>query len=432
MKELEINQFHQILLLIIYTAIKSFLIYSCYNIGTDLCLQMNVSENLFNGNGLVLSSGDGYSTDQLYLTHPPMVSLCLAVIRHFTTSIITADLTLRFLLVFCEAILFFYFLQNFTERKSIFIFIFIGMAFYAGHLDRGFTGDQFGFIVAFFLIYQTFHFGKSKSKTNFFWVSISVLLLPLTKYTLLPLSVLPFCYLFFLKNYYAEDVKVKTLYFLFLTFVGALIIFLLETSQLSNAAIHSLSFSNIKYLYRIDYFWMHGGLDLDRIYKHLMWNIDRYTNLKVSFVNIGQMLSISMILMLFWSDRFWIVKKRLFYFFLIIIFLQVSYLILLTLLTDPQIGNYGIDGKIWVPLEEARYYNYLTFFSFLSIVLLLTKKRVVVMSFLFLFIAGAGVYSCRVLGRYENLNDKFLQYKGESVHPKDESMAIKFDIIFPQ
>jgi hypothetical protein len=427
MKELEINQFHQVLLLIIYSAIKSFLIYSCYGIATDLCVQMNVSENLFNGRGLI----HGTLTDRLYLGHPPIVSLCLAVIRNFTTSIITADLTLRFLLVFCEAILLFYFLQNFIKRKSIFIFIFIGMAFYTGHLDRGFTGDQFGFIVAFFLIYQTFHFGKSKSETNFFWVSISVLFLPLTKYTLLPLSVLPFCYTFYLKYYCKEDFGSKTLICFFLAFIGALSIFLFETNQITNDAIQSVNLSNLKYFTRIDYFWMHGGVDIDRIHKHVMWNIHRYANLELSYVNIGQTLSFVIVFILFWPNRLCLVKKRLFAFVLIMVFLQVSYLLILTLITEPQVGKYGIDGKIWVPVEEARYYNFITFFSFLSVVLFLSEKRSIGLPFLFLFIIGASVYSCRFLGRFEKINSLLFNYKNESSIPMDEAMKRKFKIIYP-
>jgi hypothetical protein len=118
-------------------------------------------------------------------------------------------------------------------------------------------------------------------------------------------------------------------------------------------------------LLRIDYFWLHFGHIGDRFWKHISWNLTEHISLTIPYYHIAQVgtLVIVTFCILIMKKK---MKINLTLLLIILLFacLQIAYLCLLTITHEPQIGDYGIDRKIWVPIEEARYYNYLTVLIF--------------------------------------------------------------------
>jgi hypothetical protein len=417
-----------------YTLIKCFLVYKLYDLATDISFQLNVAESIYQGHGIQLlqlnEKGFFYS---LYLLHPPLTSVLIAGVRCFTDNIITADLIFRFVLVFCEAIVLFKLLNlMFKENRKLVISIFLFFSLYLGHIDRGFTGDYFSFIVLLMFFYFTFLFYQCSKGFNYWLILIFILIIPLTKYTALPFIFFPFISYFFLKKYKGFDISWLKLNLILLTSLVSLFIFLMEVKLigLSNKISH-VNVDNLYYLSRIDYFWFHLGSNVDRIWKHVMWSVERYFNVRILFIHYAQFFTLIFGLILIRRNVKTILKSNITYFLFISIILQCSYLVFLTLNTSPQIGNYGVDSKIWVPIEEARYYNFLTFVLFLFFVIYLSRfnKKYLILIPMILIFNAFSYKNNRGFGFVKTEFDKYCFDKGAK--NIDGKLIARFEIISP-
>jgi hypothetical protein len=356
------------LLILLYAIIKGILVFNLYGIATDISFQLNVAENIFQGNGIrLLQFKDNAYFYSLYLAHPPLTSIIIAFFRFFTDNIITADLIFRLFLVLCESIIVFEILKLlYGKNRKTLISLFAILSIYLGHIDRGFTGDYFSFILLLYLFYLTYRFYKKRILLDYCLILVVILLIPLTKYTALPFIIFPFSLFIFLKKFRRFDISWMKLNLALVVSIVSLIIFIFEVKAIGLAQkVGFINLKNLSYLTRIDYFWFHGGLNLDKIWKHIMWKMDSMFAVKTLYVHYGQLITLVFGVVLFRKYLTAILKNNISFFLIIATILQFAYLVFLTLNTSPQYGNYGIDNIIWVPIEEARYYNFLTFIFFL-------------------------------------------------------------------
>ena len=420
-------------LILLYATIKGILVYKLYGIATDISLQLNVAESIFQGHGIrLLQFKDNAYFYSLYLSHPPLTSIIIAFFRFFTDSIITADLIFRLFLVLCESIILFKTLNLIYQnnRKAI-IYLFLIMSIYVGHIDRGFTGDYFTFILLLYLFFLTYRFYKKSITTDYYLILVVILLIPLTKYTALPFIIFPFSIFFLLKKFRGFEISWLKLNVILFVSIVALIEFIMEVKAIGlTQKVGSFNLNNLSYLSRIDYFWFHGGLNLDRIWKHVMWNMDSMFNFHLLYVHYGQIFTLILFFLIMRKNFKVLLTKDLFLFLIIPIILQCAYLIFLTLNTSPQFG-YGIDNKFWVPIEEARYYNFLTFILFLFMIIYLYQNKIrffLLVGVLLIFNAfnykhGIGFITIR---------KQFEKYKVNKMDNEvDSKLEARFKIILP-
>jgi hypothetical protein len=425
------------LLVFFYFFIKGFWIFNNYSIATDISLQLNVAESIYSGHGIRLFEiVNDVGVYNLYFTHPPLTSILIAFFRLFSSNIIEADFILRLFLVFCEALILWSFLNLiFSKNKSAILPIYLTLAFYTGHIDRGFTGDYLSFILLLLLFFKTYQvvFKSTTKNLLFFIILILVLLIPLTKYTALPFVFFPFIIFLLLKLMRKLDISWSFIVISFVTGVVAVAIFYYEIKCIGlNNSVNSVNFNNLKYLIRIDYFWLHMGLNLDRIWKHIMWNVHRITGVRILYVHIGQIVTSVFLIILMVKFRKILFRSTLIHFLLIAIFLQVLYLVLLTITTNPQNGNYGIDGEIWVPIEESRYYNLLVFLSALSAIIFFYMKS----GKLYWCVIVALILNYSTYKSKENIisiSEKFNDFKKINYNSNiDLKLKQRFEIISPR
>jgi hypothetical protein len=422
------------LLILLYAIIKGILVYKLYGIATDISLQLNVAESIFQGHGIrLLQFKDNAYFYSFYLSHPPLTSIIIAFFRFFTDNIITADLIFRLFLVLCESIILFKTLNLiYQNNRKALISLFLILSMYVGHIDRGFTGDYFSFILLLYLFFLTYRFYKKSIISDCYLILVVILLIPLSKYTALPFIIFPFSILFFLKKFRAFEIsRLKLNVILFFSIV-ALIEFIMEVKAIGlTQKVGSINLNNLSYLNRIDYFWFHGGLNLDRIWKHVMWNIEGMFNFHLLYVHYGQIFTLILFFLIIRKNFKVLLTKDLFLFLVIPIILQCAYLIFLTLNTSPQIGNYGIDNKIWVPIEEARYYNFLTFILFLFLMIDLYQNKIrffLLMGVLLIFNAFCYKHGFG----FTTIRNQFEKYKVNKMNNEvDSKLAARFKIIAP-
>lgn len=425
------------LLVFFYFIIKGFWIFDNYSIATDISLQLNVAESIYSGHGIRLFEiVNDVGVYNLYFTHPPLTSILIAFFRLFSSNIIEADFILRLFLVFSEALILWSFLNLiFSKNKSAVLPIYLTLAFYTGHIDRGFTGDYLSFILLLLLFFKTYQFVECKANKNlsFFITQILVILIPLTKYTALPFVFFPFIIFLLLKLMRKIDISWSFIFISFISGVFATATFYHEIKFTGlNNTVNFANVYNLKYLIRIDYFWFHMGLNLDRIWKHIMWNMHRITGVRILYVHIGQIITSVFLMILMLKFKKILFKSTLIYCFLLAIILQVSYLMLLTITTSPQIGNYGIDGEIWVPIEESRYYNLLVFLSALSAIIFFYMKS----GKLYWCVIVALILNYSTYNSKENIisiSEKFNDFKKINYNSNiDLKLKQRFQIVSPQ
>jgi hypothetical protein len=422
------------LLILLYAIIKGILVYKLYGIATDISYQLNVAESIFQGHGIhLLQFKDNTYFYSLYLSHPPLTSIIIAFFRFFTDSIITADLIFRLFLVLCESIILFKTLNLiYQNNRKALISLFLILSIYVGHIDRGFTGDYFSFILLLCLFFLTYRFYKKSLISDYYLILVVILLIPLSKYTALPFIIFPFSILFFLKKFRGFEISRLKLNVILFVSILALFEFIMEVKAIGlTQKVGSFNLNNLSYLTRIDYFWFHGGLNLDRIWKHVMWNIDSMFNFHLLYVHYGQILTLILVFLIIRKNVKVILTKDMFLFLIIPIILQCAYLIFLTLNTSPQIGKYGIDSKIWVPIEEARYYNYLTFILFLFFMIYLYQNKIrffLLLGVLLIF----NTFSYKNGIGFITIRNQFEKYKVNKMdNGVDSKLEARFKIIAP-
>jgi hypothetical protein len=354
-----------VIMVLLSSLIKGVWVYANYGIATDIAVQMNIAESISNGHGIQVKVVEN---DSIYyvpeLTYAPATSVVLAGLNEITNNIIVSDLILRLQLALWESVLIVLIVFKYFKLKHVRLLMTVLFSLYIGHLDRGFTGDYLSFLIVLsliFLLVAKIELCKTSWPISIL-ISLLIILIPVVKYSSLPVVALPlFCFVVSSFLYKNRKRLFSPFEFILVSTTTVLsFVFFLKLS--SGNEPNDLDWSRITYLTRIDYFWMHFGHIGDRIWKHLSWNTSQHIGLDIPYYHLAQIGTVFMSLFMLF-----VLRKRItfhspaFLPIILLAILQVGFLGLLTLLYEPQSGNYGIDKKLWVFIEEARYYNYLSF-----------------------------------------------------------------------
>jgi hypothetical protein len=357
--------FYIVTMILISFIIKGFWIYSNYSIATDISYQMNIAESIIDVKCICIKTLENDSI--IYrpsFIFAPGVSVFLAGINYLTKNTIVSDLFLRLLLALWESIIIVLLVLKFFEKKYEQIILAIILSLYIGHIDRGLTADYFSFLLVLSTIYLFISKGNDKTKVCYevYGISLCILLIPIVKYSAFPAAFMPIAVYLFGIFYLKKNFLFNFFELTIISVATALSCIIFVTLPDYNSVLNNIDWNRIFYFNRVDYFWMHFGHIGDRIWKHFSWNLTEHFGINIPFYHIAQFgtLFIAVVILIFLRKHLKIFKLE-FLILGILTVLQIGFLGLLTLLYEPQIGDYGIDKKIWVFIEEARYYNYITF-----------------------------------------------------------------------
>jgi hypothetical protein len=391
---------------IIYFLIRTFSWLFLIGLAPDIGNQINMAINLSDGRGFVLNQFDFNTNCNIYseyFSHPPFFSIVFIIYNHLIGNLIWSLFAIAVTLALFEAILLKNILQKmFISGRKLF-YLMVIMALYIGHLDRGLISDYLALVWAIWFIHSTCLLININDNKNKHWIyiqfAISIILMPLVKYSLIPIACLPVCLIFYYIIFKRHNLVQKhfTVYFVILSFFVSIGLFLYLT-HLGHGTEKVKYLKFVVYdLFKLDYFWLHFGMELDRLYKHIYWNLPK--SMELHFWNIGQLLTVCV-----WLFVWFISKKRgqkfvnsneklTFYLFVLSMFLQIFFLFSLTVTNVPQGPvKYGIDNLVWVYIEEARYYNYLSFFAFLFFAIKIYDLRIKVYKCVLFLIVLSGFY----------------------------------------
>lgn len=413
-------------------AIKSIWIYSNYNISNDISVQMNIAQNVYDGHGI---KGTRIEKDTLAyrpeLTYGTAIPVLLAALNFFTNNIVKADLVLRLLLVLSESILLVLVVFKYFDRNKDRFLITLTLCLYIGHLDRGKTGDYLSMVIVLAIVYLIIH--RDSQSINFqpkvLLISLLTLALPFVKYSAAPVILLPLST--WLVNYYASGRKLFNYSELKVLALSSIISVCSLFSLAESNGSFSLRLEKLWLLARIDYFWLHLGHNGDRIWKHFSWNISEHFGYQIPYYNIAQIgtLAIVIFIAFLMRSKLSTIKLELIVVITLLV-LQVGFLGYLTLSSEPQSGDWGVDQKIWVFIEEARYYNYLTFLLMAIMCFLTYKFYKPVFYVLLIFILIGSVRGLDFWNsRFPHINQKYETRKsGLQTTDKNSNQITKEDV----
>ncbi len=391
---------------IIYFLIRAFSWLFLIGLAPDIVNQINMAINLSDGRGFVLNQFDFNTSRNIYseyFSHPPFFSFVYMIYNNVIGNLIWSLLAIAVTLALFEAIL----LKNillkmFISGRKLFYLMSI-MALYIGHLDRGLISDYLALVWAVWFIHSTYLLFSIDDNKDKIWIyiqfAVSIVLMPLVKYSLIPITCLPVCVIFYFIVFKRHDwiQKRSIVYLVIISFFVSIGLFLF-LMQLEQETENVKYFDFVVYdLLKLDYFWLHFGMEIDRLYKHIYWNLPN--SKEFHFWNIGQIFTIGVWLVVWFiskktGQKFINPNEKLtFYLFVISLFLQVLFLFSLTVTNVPQGPvKYGIDKLVWVYIEEARYYNYLSFFAFLFFTIKIYDLRVKFYKVVLFLIVLSGFY----------------------------------------
>lgn len=342
--------------------IKSIWLYSSYNITHDISVHMNIAQNIYDGHGIKATRiENGTVVYRPELTYGTAMPAILAALNYFTNNIVKADFYLRLLLALSESIILVFIIYKYFDNNKDRFLMTGTLCLYIGHLDRGKTGDYLSLVVVLAIVCLII--SRAYQNTNFqprvLVLALLTLSLPFIKYSASPVILLPLSV--HLVNYFFFGRKIFNNHEIKLLSLTSVISVLMLFSLVGSSGSSSFNPARISLLTRIDYFWLHFGYVGDRIWKHFFWNISEYFGYHIPYYTIAQIgtLLIIIALAVLSRSRLSAIKLELTAVATLLI-LQVGFLVYLTLSREPQSGDWGIDQKIWVFIEEARYYNYLT------------------------------------------------------------------------
>jgi hypothetical protein len=387
----------------VYFIIRSFSWFFLIGLAPDIVNQLNMAINISEGNGFVLSNYDfktGCMLYSNYYSHPPFLSVLLFIYKLVFGDLIWSLFAIAITLSFFEALLVNSLLDSIGigSKTKFGLMLFLGM--YIGHLDRGLISDYFALIWAMWFIYNIYLLlmqRQNNLNSAYIKLIISLILMPFVKYTLIPLVFLPSIFLvlqLILKNARWAEIKLRFLIINFTSSISLFLVFLFIKQGPVSIRQEYFIFDWFNLL-KVDYFWLHFGLELDRFYKYVSWNLPN--GLALDFWNIGQIISLGiwcLVLIFCWRERTFFnraLAKGIVGLFVIATLLQVLFLAFLTITNVPQGPvKYGVDDKVWVFIEEARYYNYLTFFAFILFTLIVFNLRLRIFKVLLFLVVLSG------------------------------------------
>lgn len=362
------------ILILFFLCVRILFLMQVFTVTPDTAVNINLASNILKGNWFQIHEfqANGLISSRPYFDHPPATAVLMSVFIFFADNEIVGLFFTMIFLTICELCVVNYILnlKVFRNNRKL---LFLAIALYTGHLYTGSIADQFAMVLAMFVfsnLMYLFEQRKETSSIGMVVLSISLILIPLVKFSLIPLVFGSYFVMIWYLNGSNLDRKSSKKLFLFSTLTFGLTVFLfLYLQSMSSMSLNQGGFNcniNIYDLCKVDYFWMHLGKYIDRVYKHLMWNIDRVFIIHIDFWNIAQILTFTIWCVLFVRVR--ILNDLSFKMLMFMGFIQTGYLALLTVITPPQENVlYGVDDKVWVYIEEARYYNYLAFFFFIML-----------------------------------------------------------------
>jgi hypothetical protein len=380
---------------IIYFLIRAFSLLFLFDLAPDISNQLNIAYALKTDGIYALRTFDFESQSFVfsqYYDHPPLLSIIIFILDLAVNNIVYSLFLLGLIVAVFESYLVVFLIEKYSKLNNYMLLQVILTSLYIGHLDRGTISDYLSLVIGIFLFIQILGF-VMKQPLNIFGVSLAVILIPLTKYSLLPIiGCFLIIYLFVLYQDRFRYVHKHIIIFISILMAASIINYF---GQFENEKVNSTRFYiNFYDISKLDYFWMHFGLELDRVYKHFMWFFQRSFGIKIWYWYLGQLLGVFSLLYVLKKSKWHFSKKISFLRVAIILSLgQILFLLFLQITTGPQEGVlYGVDDKNWVYIEEARYYNYLTLIWFFVILWGIIDQRKSIVSRIFCIVLFIGFF----------------------------------------
>jgi hypothetical protein len=394
---------------IIYFLVRAFSLLFLFDLAPDISNQLNVAYAMKTDGIYALRTFDFESQSikfSEYYSHPPLLSIIIFIIDVAVNNIVYSVFIFGLVIAVIESIIVVRIIYKYSSFRRSFEFQVLLSALFIGHLDRGTFSDYLSIVVAMYLVLQMLKI-LNNEPLNVYFIAFLLILVPLIKYSLFPI-VGSFVLINFIISFRAQELfKYKNILIFSAFIFSAFILIYFKNQGVANISnSNNRLFIDLYNILKIDHFWMHFGLETDRVYKYMMWNFEQLFGFRIWFWHFGQLFGIMvLILVMYYSRQFFLKNSILVYITLISSVAQVLFLFYLQITTPPQEGvMYGVDDKNWVFLEEARYYNYLTllwFFILLFGLVKLKSKIFLILLVLILFFSFTRTLNARTNGFHD-------------------------------
>lgn len=373
-----------------FAAVRCLWLYLVYTFGPDQAAQMNVAMNIMDGRGIVYGAipdnGLGYVPFNWF---PPGYSFFIIALFKLTGDMFVSDYLLKCLFSFLEGALVVSIARSFVASKSGRAIVVLLFAFYIGHMDRGMANDMIVAVAAMWLMYTLYRrvdTGVRFDARTLIVMALALLGMILAKYNSLPIVLAPLGLFLWLGVFHGKwildrfewaSICVATLisvagFVWCIKFIGTGHQVISDSSNsIGTGSYGGILFERLGHFFRIDPFWLHFGRRVDMYFKSLFdFLAGSSSSLKGAFHfwQISTLVIFASVLILI--SRRVAIKKDLVTVLGFFAAVQVSFLFLLAVVRGPEHPvRYGIDGSIWTYMEEARYYNHLTFAITLAVLI---------------------------------------------------------------
>jgi hypothetical protein len=380
-----------VLLFLIFSAVRCLWLYVTYSVGNDQCTQMNVALNILEGRGIVYGSitQDG-SVFTPYNWFPPGVSFLMVPILWLTGNPFVAEFVIKCLISILEGALVVSIVRRFVVSEVGRAVLVAVLALYTGHLDRGGVTDMYTAVGGVWLMWIAYRRIESGVRFDTSTQAALAFVLPsmvMMKYNALPIVMVPlgmFLWLaIFSRQRYLDMREWVSLSFASLLslacfvwsikFIGAGNARAAESVQnLGSGQLASLFAERGSHLLRIDPFWLHFGKRVDMYFKFIYTRFLAGPSASlIEAFRFWQLTSLVIFAVLVYAlyrkASFQKNMLRVLFFFTLA---HVSFLSLLTIVKGPELNaRYGVDSIFWTFMEESRLFAHLTFAFALALLL---------------------------------------------------------------
>lgn len=375
-------------LVLLYAGIRAVWHWVSYAFIPDAAIQMQVALNLLDGKGVTFCMDPGggpVCTD--YFNHPPGGSFWMLLFQPLTGNIILADLAGRCAASLLEGALLLGILRRLGMGGLGLSALMAVAAIYVGHLDRGGSTDMLAGILStglMWLAYDRLRSPGALGPASLSLACTAILALPLVKYNAVTASLTPLAV--FLAAGILGRRRVlprRQMALLAMSTAGAfaLFIWLVKVRVVSHPVLAAQGYSSGQVkstfayypeawadLWRVDYFWLHFGMQVDRYVKYATLLLHPGSPGPMYLHHVTQAVSLGCLALMVWRiRRRTALQADLLFTIGAFALTQAALLALMTLTHEPEVAGYGIDGRKWVYMEEARYYGYISFAVMLSL-----------------------------------------------------------------
>lgn len=385
----------EILLLILFSAIRCLWLYVTYSVGNDQCTQMNVALNLLDGRGIVFgripADGSGFIP---YNWFPPGISFLMVPFIWLSGNPFVAEFVLKCLISILEGAMLISILRRINVSDTGRAVLVAVLALYIGHMDRGGVTDMYTAVAGVWLMWVAYRRIETGERFDAATRVALALVLPsmvLMKYNALPIVMVPlgmFLWMaIFNRQRYLdrrEWLSLSLASFLSLAcfiwsikFIGAGNARASDSMKnLGSGELFGLFVERGPHLLRIDPFWLHFGKRVDMYFKYVYSRFLAGPSVSlIESYHFWQLTSLTLFAVLLYAlHRRVSFQKNLLRVLFFFTAAHVSFLSLLTIVKGPEMNvRYGVDGVFWTFMEESRLFAHLSFA--IALVLLLTAWR---------------------------------------------------------